>query len=188
MAVTKIPKANSPYMGAFRMTQTQHSNHDGYDLVGLDSKEIHATFTGKVKYAGWENASNHAQGFGQYVCIEFFYAPMSKTLYAYFGHLSVIKVKTGQSVKVTEVIGIEGSTGNSTGSHCHYCIRPQFSQGNALSLASISGIPNALGDYDDCYRQGSSTNTSTTTTPAKKTIEVELKQNGVTYAGTLTEK
>ena len=138
---------NSPYEGKFRVTQTQHSSHDGLDLVGIDSKEIHATVNGVVQYAGWENPNNHKQGFGQYVCIK-----GDDGKYYYYGHLSEIKVKTGERVKCTQVIGIEGSTGYSTGSHCHYCIRPQFAAGNAYSTPSISGIPNALGVYDDGYR------------------------------------
>lgn len=138
---------NSPYMGKFQVTQTQHSQHDGLDLVGIDSKEIHATVNGVVQYAGWENPANHKQGFGQYVCIK-----GDDGKYYYYGHLSEILVKTGERVKCTQVIGIEGSTGYSTGSHCHYCIRPQFAAGNAYSTPQISGIPNALGVYDDGYR------------------------------------
>ena len=61
---------NSPYEGKFKITQTfKGLAHDGLDLVGLDSKEIHATATGRIVKAGWENEANHAQGFGQYVVI-----------------------------------------------------------------------------------------------------------------------
>jgi len=143
---------NSPYEGKFKVTQTQHSAHDGLDLVGIDSKEIHATVDGIVYYAGWENASNPKQGFGQYVCI-----CSVEGRYYYYGHMSEIKVKSGDKVKCTDVIGIEGYTGhtipdNENGSHCHYCIRPQFAAGNALSTPDISKIPNACGVYDDGYR------------------------------------
>lgn len=140
---------NSPYMGRFQITQTQHSQHDGFDMVGLDSKEIHSTVNGTVVHAGWENPNNHSQGFGQYVCIK-----ATDGNYYYFGHMSVVKVSYGQTVKITDVIGIEGDTGYSFGSHCHYCCRPNFTVGNALNISSISGIPNALGIYDDGYRSG----------------------------------
>ena len=138
---------NSPYMGNFRVTQIQHSNHDGLDLVGLDSKEIHSTVNGTVQYAGWENDNDHSQGFGQYVCVK-----GSDGKYYYYGHMSELKVKTGQIVAVTTVLGIEGSTGKSTGSHCHYCCRPAFRVGNAFNITAISGIPNALGTYNDGYK------------------------------------
>jgi murein DD-endopeptidase MepM/ murein hydrolase activator NlpD len=172
---------NSPYYKRFEVTQEyKGAAHDGLDLVGLDSKEIHATVNGVIHYAGWENPNNHLQGFGQYVCIK-----GTDNRYYYYGHLSEIKCRIGDSVKITDVIGIEGSTGNSTGSHCHYCIRPQFCKGNAFNVSQISGIPNALGVYDDGYRLPAQTSVTKTTA---KTITVEIEFDGKTYAGTLKEK
>ncbi|MDE6424610.1 MAG: M23 family metallopeptidase [Ruminococcus sp.] len=163
---------NSPYMGKFQVTQEfKGQSHDGLDLVGLDSKEIHSTVNGTVHYAGWENSANHSQGFGQYVCIR-----STDGKFYYFGHLSEINVKAGDTVKITDVIGVEGNTGYSTGSHCHYCVRPQFSSGNALNISEISGIPNTLGVYDDGY-----------TTTARKTLNVTLSADRKTYSGTLSE-
>ncbi|MDE5584455.1 MAG: M23 family metallopeptidase [Ruminococcus sp.] len=164
---------NSPYMGKFQVTQEfKGQSHDGLDLVGLDSKEIHSTVNGTVYYAGWENSANRSQGFGQYVCIR-----STDGKFYYFGHLSEIKVKAGDTVKITDVIGVEGNTGYSTGSHCHYCTRPQFSSGNALNISEISGIPNTLGIYDDGY-----------TANSKKTVNITLSADGKNYSGTLTEK
>lgn len=139
---------NSPYMGNFQVTQEfKGADHDGLDLVGLHDKEVHSTVNGTVRYAGWENSKNHKQGFGQYVCIKsdkdgYFY---------YYGHLSEIKVSTGDKVKCTDAIGIEGDTGYSFGSHCHYCVRKNYAKGNFLDVCAISGIPNKLGTYDDGY-------------------------------------
>ena len=139
---------NSPYNGKFQVTQEfKGADHDGLDLVGLHDKEIHATVTGTVRYAGWENSKNHKQGFGQYVCIK----SDADGNYYYYGHMSEIKVKTGDKVKITDVIGIEGDTGYSFGSHCHYCVRKNYAKGNFLDVSEISGIPNKLGTYDDGY-------------------------------------
>lgn len=139
---------NSPYMGDFQVTQQfKGADHDGLDLVGLHDKEIHATVTGTVRYAGWENSKNHKQGFGQYVCIK----SDADGYYYYYGHMSEIKVKTGDKVKVTDVIGIEGDTGYSFGSHCHYCVRKNYAKGNFLDVCQISEIPNKLGVYNDGY-------------------------------------
>ena len=139
---------NSPYMGKFQVTQEfKGADHDGLDLVGLHDKEIHATVTGTVRYAGWENSKNHKQGFGQYVCIK----SDADGNYYYYGHMSEIKVKTGDKVNCTDVIGIEGDTGYSFGSHCHYCVRKNYAKGNFLNVSEISGIPNKLGTYDDGY-------------------------------------
>lgn len=144
---------NSPYCGKFRVTQQyKPGTHDGIDLVGIDSKEVHATISGTVHYAGWENPGNHAQGFGQYVCIR-----GTDGLLYYYGHLSELKCKTGDLVACTDVIGIEGSTGHSTGSHCHYEIRGGFYKGaKVYDVCAMSGIPNVQGGtYDDGYRPGS---------------------------------
>lgn len=139
---------NSPYMGNFRVTQVRSTNHDGLDLVGIDYKEIHSTVNGEVVFVGWENASDEKQGFGLYVCIK----SISDGNYYYYGHLSRVYVTIGQCVKITDVIGVEGSTGKSTGSHCHYCVRPKFERGNSLDVSAISGIPNKLGVYNDGYK------------------------------------
>lgn len=141
---------NSPFCGKFRVSQQyKPGQHDGLDLVGIDSKEVHATISGTVHYAGWENPGNHAQGFGQYVCIR-----GTDGLFYYYGHLSELRVRTGQAVACTDVIGIEGSTGHSTGSHCHYEIRGGFYKGaKVYDVCAMSGIPNVKdGTYDDGYR------------------------------------
>ena len=137
-------------MGKFMVTQAyKGSVHDGLDLTGIDSKEIHSTVTGTVTFAGWENPDNPLQGFGKYVQIR----QSGSEDYYYFGHLSEIFVKVGQAVNVTDIIGIEGSTGHSTGSHCHYCVRRNGIKGSHRDISAISGIPNAEGVYDDGYRQ-----------------------------------
>ena len=166
---------NSPYEGKFKITQTfKGLAHDGLDLVGLDSKEIHATATGRIVKAGWENEANHAQGFGQYVVI------LADGKYYHYGHLSEIRCKVGDQVKITDVIGIEGSTGNSTGSHCHYCIRTSMSPGTFLDVCSISQIPNILGGvYDDGWRSGSK--------ETKKTVKVTVQIDDHQYSGLLEE-
>ncbi len=136
----------SPYKSKFKVTQIYKGlAHDGLDLVGLDSKEIHSTVNGTVERAGWENPLNKNQGFGLYVRIK---QQGSSDRY-YFGHLSRINVKLGQTIKVGDVIGTEGSTGKSTGSHCHYCARTDASKLKPLNIPKISGIPNKLGTYDN---------------------------------------
>ena len=137
---------NAHYNGKFKITQGfKGSAHDGLDLVGLDSKEIHSTVNGEVVFAGWENPNDHEQGFGQYVVVQ-----NDKQQLFHFAHLKEIKAKYVQKVKIGDVVGIEGSTGRSTGSHCHYCVRTSLSPGTFLDVCEISGIPNDEdGIYDD---------------------------------------
>lgn len=137
---------NSPYKGKFRVSQEyKGSAHDGLDLVGVDSKNIYSTIDGVVEYSGWESALNHKKGFGQYVRIK-----QNGTIDRYyFGHLSSIKVKKGQKVVKGQLIGIEGNTGYSFGSHCHYCIRGNASKNMIRNVSTISEIPNKIGSYTD---------------------------------------
>jgi len=46
------------------------------------------------------------------------------------------------------MIGIEGRTGNATGSHVHYEIRRTTSNATFLNVSELSGIPNQLGIYE----------------------------------------
>ena len=68
--------------------------------------------------------------------------------------MSQIYVSVGQTVKITDIIGLEGSTGYSTGSHCHYCCRVAGTM-TPLDINAISGIPNVVGGvYDDSASGG----------------------------------
>lgn len=139
----------SPYNCKFKVTSgyklPQRPDHCGLDLVGVDNKNIYSTINGVVGFAGWENASNKKQGFGQYVRI----IDSTTGYHYYFGHLLRINVKVGQRVMTGTLIGVEGNTGHSTGSHLHYEVRKQAGadyKGSA-NVAAISGIPNAIGTY-----------------------------------------
>lgn len=135
---------NSPYKNKFKVTQIyKGSLHDGLDLVGLSDKKIYSTIDGTVERAGWENSKNQKQGFGLYIRIK---QKGTEDRY-YFGHLSKVNVKVGQEVKQGDVLGKEGSTGYSTGSHCHYCVRKNSSKSEIKDVSQISGIPNKLGSY-----------------------------------------
>jgi len=84
--------------------------HAGLDFTSPQGTPIYATADGTVKMAGFDNS-----GFGNHVIINHGYG--YETLY---GHMVRVKAKSGQHVKRGDVIGYVGSTGKSTGPHCHY--------------------------------------------------------------------
>ena len=84
--------------------------HAGLDFSAPQGTPIYATADGVVSTAG-----NTGNGYGNYVVINHGYG--YETLY---GHMVRVKVRNGQTVKRGEVIGWVGSTGKSTGPHCHY--------------------------------------------------------------------
>ncbi len=84
--------------------------HAGLDFAAPQGTPIYATANGTVSVAG-----NTANGYGNHVVINHGYG--YETLY---GHMVRVKVHAGEKVKRGEIIGWVGSTGKSTGPHCHY--------------------------------------------------------------------
>lgn len=84
--------------------------HAGLDFTAPIGTPIYATADGVVKTATFA-----ASGFGNHVVINHGYGYESL-----YGHMVRIKARVGQTVKRGEVIGYVGSTGKSTGPHCHY--------------------------------------------------------------------
>jgi murein DD-endopeptidase MepM/ murein hydrolase activator NlpD len=84
--------------------------HAGLDFAAPQGTPIYATANGTIETAG-----NTGNGYGNHVVINHGYG--YKTLY---GHMFRVKVHPGEKVKRGEIIGWVGSTGKSTGPHCHY--------------------------------------------------------------------
>lgn len=84
--------------------------HAGLDFSAPQGTPIYATADGTVSTSG-----NSGNGYGNHVIINHGYG--YETLY---GHMVRVKSRVGQAVKRGEVIGWVGSTGKSTGPHCHY--------------------------------------------------------------------
>lgn len=86
--------------------------HSGIDIVGHSGDAIKATANGVVTVADYH------YGYGK--CVVIRHSHGYETLY---GHLSKIRVRTGQKIKTNQHIGDLGSTGRSTGPHLHYEVR-----------------------------------------------------------------
>jgi murein DD-endopeptidase MepM/ murein hydrolase activator NlpD len=84
--------------------------HAGLDFAAPQGTPIYATANGTIEVAG-----NTGNGYGNHVVINNGYG--YSTL---FGHMFRVKVRVGQKIKRGEIIGWVGSTGKSTGPHCHY--------------------------------------------------------------------
>lgn len=84
--------------------------HSGLDFTAPTGTPIYATANGVV-----EKAEFNTGGYGNHVVIDHGYG--YETLY---GHMVQMKAAVGDKVKRGQVIGWVGSTGKSTGSHCHY--------------------------------------------------------------------
>ena len=138
----------SPYKGRFKVSQRyKGSIHKGMDLVGLDSKNIYSTVYGVVEASRLDtnpaNPTDTRYGMGYYVRIR-----ADGTGYRhYFAHLSKLIAKVGQRVKPGDLIGVEGNSGHSFGSHLHYEVRQTSNNTTFVDVSKLSGIPNIEGIY-----------------------------------------
>lgn len=96
--------------------------HTGIDMSEGMGSQIHAADDGIVLEAGGSYSGGQLVGYGNYIILAH-RAADGTVLETLYGHLSVIGVKKGDSVIQGQVIGLEGSTGNSTGSHLHFELR-----------------------------------------------------------------
>lgn len=101
--------------------------HSGVDIVGKNSKGKHvldyicAKDNGTVVAVRSDIKGFVAGGsYGNYVIID--HGSGYKTVYAHMAYGSV-KVKVGDKVKETQVIGYMGNTGTSYGGHLHFEVR-----------------------------------------------------------------
>ena len=98
------------------------TNHKGIDIGGVGyTTEIHAAKAGTVI------VSQYSSSYGNYVVVS--HGSGNTTLYA---HMSSRKVSVGQYVNQGDVLGITGSTGNSTGPHLHFEITENGTRINPL--------------------------------------------------------
>jgi murein DD-endopeptidase MepM/ murein hydrolase activator NlpD len=94
-----------PILGTVRM-------HTGVDMHAGQGQPIKAAASGVVAFAGVRS------GYGNTVIID--HGNQFATLY---GHASVLKVRTGQTVSAGQVVALVGATGLATGPHLHFEVR-----------------------------------------------------------------
>jgi len=85
--------------------------HNGIDIRGSTGAPVRAAMAGRVSAVGFDRI------FGNYIVVN--HNAGYRTLY---GHLNVIRTRTGAYVAAGERIGDVGNTGQSTGSHLHFTV------------------------------------------------------------------
>ncbi len=86
--------------------------HNGIDFAAAPGTPVFAPADGVVTYAAYD------ESYGKLVTIDHGYGIMTR-----LGHNSQIYVQVGQKVSRWDVIAAVGSSGRSTGPHCHYEVR-----------------------------------------------------------------
>ncbi len=98
------------------------TNHKGIDIAAPRGTPVYASDGGTVTYAGWMG------GYGYLVRINH-----GNGYETYYGHNSSLTVSVGQHVYKGQQIARVGSTGNSTGNHCHFEVRYNGTARNPLN-------------------------------------------------------
>ena len=121
--------------------------HSGLDFSAPQGTPIYATADGTVATAG-----NLGNGYGNHVIIDHGYG--YETLY---GHMVRVKARRGQRVKRGDLIGYVGSSGKSTGPHCHYEVHK-----NGQKVDPVYFFYNDLSpqQFDELLKRAASSNQS----------------------------
>ena len=82
------------------------------DYAGPVGSETKVTASGRIVYASYNGA------YGRMIDVDHGNGFVTR-----YGHLNKIMVRRGMKVVKGQTIGIQGSTGRSTGNHLHYEIR-----------------------------------------------------------------
>ena len=118
--------------------------HSGLDLVGESSKKLIAVCDGEITQSRIVLDKNDLTWqWGNYVCLK---AKSGELIF--YCHLSERKVVKGHKVKKGDIIGVEGNTGYSFGSHCHLEVRNSSNKvTDEVNTPKFTDIPNIVGKY-----------------------------------------
>jgi murein DD-endopeptidase MepM/ murein hydrolase activator NlpD len=112
--------ANNHFLSGYDFTAIHH----GIDIKAKLGDPLYAADSGVIVYAG-----PNAYGYGNLIVID--HGNGWQTVY---GHLSQWNVACGQSVSQGNLIGLAGSTGNSSGPHLHFEVRYRGSYVNPWTV------------------------------------------------------
>jgi len=102
------------------------SPHGGVDFPAVTGTPVHAAQRGRVAlaeelfFSGNTVVLDHGLG-----------------IYTFYGHLSAIDVKAGDSVETGQLLGKVGATGRVTGSHLHWGLTVERARVNPLDIVKL---------------------------------------------------
>lgn len=111
-----------PISGVYKL----HGGTDTCCWSGTMGKAVRASASGTVIIATWHNS------YGYYVGVD--HGNGIVTIYA---HNSSLNVSVGQNVAQGDIVAYAGSTGYSTGAHCHFEVRVNGTRVNPSNYASL---------------------------------------------------
>nr|BFF08393.1 hypothetical protein GCM10023233_33620 [Brevibacterium otitidis] len=85
-------------------------------------------------------------------------------MYSYYGHLSAVDVKPGDTVEAGTVVGKAGNTGNSTGPHLHFGVMVNSDEPNGAKWTSVTNT-GFIDPHDWLKRKGVNAGSDAPVTP-----------------------
>jgi murein DD-endopeptidase MepM/ murein hydrolase activator NlpD len=104
--------------------------HRGVDISVPTGTPVRAMAPGVVEFAG------RMSGYGQVVIVD--HGQGVRTVY---GHLSEIRVRTGDEIPARPIIGLSGASGRVTGEHLHFEVLRRGRAEDPVPL--LGGVPRA---------------------------------------------
>jgi len=123
--------------------QYRKAYHSGIDLVADGDKNIYAAAPGEVIRSRYSVKADGADpnGWGNYVIVR--QDDGKDVLYA---HLNVTDVPKGSRIAAGDMVGLQGMTGNATGSHLHFEVWDgEWTLRRDINAAEYLGIKNQVG-------------------------------------------
>ena len=112
------------------------TDHGAIDIGASVGDNVYACEAGTVTIAGWSDSA------GNWVVIDHGNGYVSKYM-----HNSELKVSAGDVVSKGQVIALAGSTGISTGPHCHFQIEYNGEKIDPLQFKYNNGMGNGTGGF-----------------------------------------
>lgn len=139
---------NYCFLGNFWFERGQSGSHRGQDMAALSDKRVLVPplADGGIVTISERMPDSSPGSYGNWVEIQHTNGTFSR-----YAHLSTRYVSVGQTVQTAMVIGIEGSTGNSSGSHLH--VELLSSNKTPIDPSPLTGVPNGTprGSYTNDY-------------------------------------
>ena len=138
----RLPLKDCYVTSPYGVVRSNGKVHTGIDLISKSGdREVRAIKGGVYRGKYWD-----AYGYGNYVVVE--HDDGMKALYCHLK--SVESISVGKRIEEGQLLGIEGTTGNSTGVHLHLEIKENPYTGKFhKNIAEYLGIENAVGRSED---------------------------------------
>jgi murein DD-endopeptidase MepM/ murein hydrolase activator NlpD len=94
--------------------------HDGKDIICPERTPLSSPCLGKLIAAGWQDPLDKKRGYGIRTITELNGMPGFVMI---GGHFSELRVKVGDIVDRGQLLGLSGSTGNSSAPHSHWVLK-----------------------------------------------------------------